>query len=317
MTLILAANLSDRILLACDTLVSRQNKDGTRDVVCYYPKLQQYANVENGKAVRFVSALFAGDLAFARYLAKEIAGAMDQNKLSADIDELRETLLDFLSDVMPKFEGRKKATIIFAGGAYDGSLRMYDFHRLNQIIGPSGFKIEDPVAVQAMQMASGNGVMKKWGGKVPIMYPRQAIFQVRLNEDEQVFEIGDSLGCFQLLVAGSRELNQEQQEEFLRYFLDNRPIEGEGKDIVNYIRNQFSGSIGGGVMLGIIDGRKGAGGMTNVVYDIDRNPDNPSDQDWSFSIEEGRPKVTDSAGNVIDLLQSHFQEIDQEAGLEL
>ncbi len=313
MTFILAANLSDRILLATDTVVTRLSADGSRGVVCYYPKLQHFSN---GNNTQFVSFLFAGNLGYARFLSRKISGALDEGRLPCDIVDLQREIPSFITDFSTGYPDKKKATFIVAGRTYDGSLDLVDFGRFSEIIGPSAGQVTDPVMVAALQMASKIGGLEKWNGRVPVMLPRQAIFRVSIDENKNVFEVSDLLGKHQMMTAGTRLLTREEENKLLRFFLDKRAIEVEGKDLVNFMRNQFSDSIGGAVMLGYIDGREGVSPLRYVGYELDRSSGTNSDKNWSFRITDGKFIAVSPNNEEIDLLTSHYEEA-AEGGLEI
>ena len=315
MTFILAANLSDRILLAADTVATKKKSDGTREVVCYYPKLQHFSNGKPGD--QFLACLFAGDLEFAKFLSGELRSAIDAKTLPADIVLLHAALPDFLTVTVPKFTGLKRATFILAGTAYDGSLRTINFDHISRLLGGSAGRIDDPVLVQAMQMASKIGGLEKWKGKVPVILPRQEIFQVKIDEERGLLEISDSHGSHSLITAGTKLLTDTEEDTILRHFLDSRDIEHEGKDLVNYIRNQFSDSIGGAVMLGTMKGDVRNGAMSYVTYDIDRDPLKPLPRNWSFRIDNTSIFAVDPYGVSIDLLTSHYGSGHEASGLDL
>lgn len=314
MSFILAANLSDRILLATDTVATKKLPDGSREVFCYYPKLQHFSNGKPGN--QFVACLVAGDLKFARFITGELASAIDARVIPADIVKLHEALPNFLANVLPKFEGMKRGTFILAGTAHDGTLRTINFDNMSRILGASAGKIDDPILVQAMQMASKIGGLEKWGGKIPVMKPRQEIFQVKINEDESLLEISDLFGSYSLITAGTKLLTPTESDGILRHFLDRRDIENEGRDLVNFMRNQFSDSIGGAVMLGTMNTDVQNGALTYVTYDIARNPEKPLPLNWSFKIDDQGMFAVDPQGNTVDLLKSHFGAEDA-GGLDL
>jgi hypothetical protein len=315
MTFILAANLSDRILLATDTVATKKNPDGTREVVCYYPKLQHFSNGKPGD--QFLACLFAGDLEFAKFLSGVLTSAIDAKTLPADIVLLHAALPDFLAVTVPKFSGLKRATFILAGTSYDGSLRTINFDHISRLLGGSAGHIDDPVLVQAMQMASRIGGLEKWKGKVPVILPRQEIFQVKIDEGRSLLDVSDLHGSYSLLTAGTKSLTPAEQDVILRHFLDNRDIENEGKDLVNFMRNQFSDSIGGAVMLGVMDANVKRGALTYVTYDIARDSTKPLPLNWSFEIDAKSMYAVDPQGVSHDLLTSHYGKGSESGGLDL
>lgn len=312
MTFILAANLSDRVLLASDTVVTKQVGD-IREIVCYYPKLQQFSNSTPN---RFVSCLFAGDLQFAKFFSKKIAGYIDDGRLPADIAQLHAALPGFLALIMPQFPGRKKLTAIFAGTVYGMPFHTINFDRVSDILGGEAGHITDATLVQAMEIASRGGGLEKLDGKILVPGSSQEIFQMEIDESKNLINISKRLGTYNILTTGSKSLNTREQHELLRYFLDKREITSEGTDLVNYMRNQFNDTIGGAVMLGVIEGNS-HGGMSFIKYDVVRDPVKPSQKNWSLSVNASGIIATGPNYEKVDLLASHFDEKTEQGGLDL
>ena len=70
--------------------------------------------------------------------------------------------------------------------------------------------------------------------------------------------------------------------------MSKRDDESEGRDIVNYLRRQFSDTIGGAVVLGVIDRRKR---LIYYTYQIDRSG-SPHHTNWSVTLDDRGLVVT-------------------------
>lgn len=310
MTLILAANLTDRIILAADSKITKIN-NGKREVVGYCLKLFQYNNRSlEGKIVEkredlgnFISCMYAGSKDFIFYIHQKLSVAFEQGELSADINVLQSQVYDFFKKITPEYNGRKKGLIIFAGVSLGGAKKIFSFKRLSEIVGPDAFRLEDANVVGAMQFASSKSdfapLMNQQTGA---FVPDQRVFSFEIDEENSIFGVGKVGGTYSIVAGGSTIINNELEKKVLRHFLDKRDITKEGSDIVNFIRNNFSDTIGGAVVLGSIDVK---GALTHIFYNIDRSG-KVSDRNWSVEIDDNNIWAIDPLGKKIDLIQGFF-----------
>lgn len=305
MTMILALNLSDQIILAADTLVSRKVGD-RRQPESYYPKLQQYSNSNN---TGFVSCMFAGNVRFCRYLSKQLTEAFDKEELPTQIHALRREIADFLKDRVPKYPGldhEKSCMMIFAGVGPTDSVKTFDWKHFNSVMGPEAFRIEDPILKHALVNPLIPGledttwlpIRSQLAFSFEILYPR-------------IFGELESAATHTMICAGSYQLPEDEKRKFVKHFVSRRELASEGKDVVTYLRKHFSDSIGGAVMIGVIDNR---GAMAYCAYDVDRSGPR-HDSNWSIAFDNPMIAI-DPDGRRVDLAAGHFDDID-EGGMEI
>lgn len=294
MTFILAANLSDRIHLASDTKITKPASGGRKEIVGYGAKLQQYANKDrNG----FISCMYAGNKKFAQFLSNAISTAIYNRELTTDINTLQNEIEPFLKELVPKYTGQvKEICMIFAGVSLT-PYKVFNLKRLDELLGPEAFKLDDIRVVEAIQTVNDDGL--------GIFFtPDQKAFSFEIHERGGKFGVSEVAGAYSLICAGSHTLTEEKKKDLLRYFISRRDIEDEAKDIVNFLRSTFSESVGGAVMMGYI---RPKGGMTNVGYDIDRSG-KCHDSNWSFAFINNKMIATDPGGKTYDLVKGFFSD---------
>ena len=310
MTFILGINLSDRLILAADTKISKLNEEKKRETVGYCVKLHQFSNgEENTNDARFVSCMFAGNKRFAMYLAGELTKAFENKKLPTDIIELKNRIDGFMKKIISLYTGKsveKKCKMIFAG--VSARVKTFDVERLSEIVGDGAGagKIEDVNIAESMKLGWNNGVGRLVG------VPHQSLFSFVISERDGKFGILEEANTFRLIDGGSYILDGEKRKEILKYFLNKREISQEGKDVVNYIRNLYNETIGGAITLGYIDKR---GAMVNVEYGIDRSK-SKSKTNWSLKIIGNTFLAIDPSGEEFDLAKGWYQDED-DGGLEI
>jgi hypothetical protein len=84
MTLILGINLSNRLYMVADTLVTKKI-NGISEPIEYIFKLIQFSS---SKFDSYLSVAFAGNRSLAFYIYQKIDNAIDEGVLSTDIEEL-------------------------------------------------------------------------------------------------------------------------------------------------------------------------------------------------------------------------------------
>ncbi len=282
MTFIVAINLSDRIYLAADSLVSRRHGD-KREPAGYTLKLISTAGE---KALReastkpknewnkpaTVSFLFSGNRSFVHYIFQSLNDGLDSEELSTDINELIKQIDPYLKKVVPKYDGpvsNRVCKLIAAGCSnLENTVKRFNMENLHNALGPEAGHIDDPNAVQGIQLGFVNA-------------PDQKIFSYIIDDRASLFGIDEVGEMYSVISGGSRILTKEEKAKLLRYFLSKRNPEAEGMNMVNFIRNQFSDSIGGAVTLGYIDYRKR---LIYFGYDINRSG-KLHKTNWSLRIE--------------------------------
>lgn len=318
MTFILAANLTDRILLAADSKVTLDNKQ--HDVVGYSIKLVQYNDqaIRSDRVVRSrdelgncISCMFAGNKDFILFLHKKLSVAFESGELSADINILLNQVSEYFGRIIPEYDGKKEAFMIFAGVTLDNSIKMIDFNRISEILGKQAGQISDPNIAGALQFLS----HQRTSGKitmVPLMdretnlfVPGQLTFSFAIRERSSTFGIDRVGGALSIISGGSFSMDKDLEKQLLSYFLSKRDIEKEGIDIINFIRNKFSDTIGGAVIFGYIDKVKKA--LTHVSYEIDRSG-GYNERNWSLKIDGKNFLAIDPKGQEIDLIQGFFND---------
>ncbi|MFA5127246.1 MAG: hypothetical protein WC465_04610 [Patescibacteria group bacterium] len=311
MSLILGINLTDRIILATDSKVTK-SVNGKREVVGYCTKLVQYNDrvlnedkvVKNRKDLgNFISCMYAGNKDFSFFIHQKLSVAFEKGVLSTDINVLQTQIDDFFKKITPEYDGVKKCLMIFAGVSLSGSIKIFSFKRLSDLIGPQAGHVEDPNIVGALQFASQDS------DTTPLMnrennyfVPDQKLFSFEIDEDRHKFGIGKIGGTYSVVAGGSTTIDENLENKILKYFLTKRDIKAEASDIINFIRSNFSDSIGGAVVLGYIDTR---GILTNVSYQVDRSGE-INDKNWSIEINGKDFIALDPESKRIDLLEYFF-----------
>jgi len=148
------------------------------------------------------------------------------------------------------------------------SKKIFNIEGLHDALGPEAGHIDDVNAVHGMQFGYVN-------------VPDQKIFSYTIDERTQVFGLDEIGGMYSVISGGSKNLTSDEKMKLLRYFLSRRDPVKEGMDIINFIRNQFSDSIGGAVTLGYIDYRKR---LIYFGYNIDKSGKSHH-SNWSFRID--------------------------------
>lgn len=283
MTFILAINLSDRIYLAADTLVSKRVGD-KKEPAGYMVKLISTSSekllrkasvkpVSESNKPPTVSFMFAGNRSFVRYIFKCINDGLDLEELSTDINELIKQIDPYLKKVVPKYEGsvdNRVCKIIGAGCSNaNNSVKRFSMENLSNALGPEAGHIDDLNAVQGIQLGFVN-------------VPDQKTFSYTIDDRNGVFGLDEVGEMYSVISGGSQQLSLEEKSKLLRYFLSKRNPEAEGKSIVNYMRNQFSDTIGGAITLGYIDRLKR---LIYFGYDIEKSG-KLHKTNWSFRIED-------------------------------
>ena len=307
MTFIVAINLSDRIYLAADSLVSRRIGD-KKEPAGYTLKLISIASekslqeasakpVNEQNAPSTVSFLFAGNRSFVHYIFKRLNDGLDSGELNTDINELIKLVDPYLKKVVPEYDGpvsNRVCKIIVAGCSnLKNSVKRFNMQNLHNALGPEAGHIDDTNAVQGIQLGFVNA-------------PDQKIFSYIIDDRANLFGIEEIGDMYSVISGGSRVLTKEEKAKLLRYFLSKRNPEAEGMDIVNFIRNQFSDSIGGAVTLGYIDHRKR---LIYFEYDINRSG-KLHKTNWSFRIDNlpdtFRFMATAPDGKECDLIKGFY-----------
>ena len=101
--------------------------------------------------------------------------------------------------------------------------------------------------------------------------------------------------------------------ELVKYFLNKRDDIIEAKNVVNFLRNQFSDSIGGAVILGTIDKRKR---LIYYGYDIDRSGKEHR-TNWSMKLDNRGLIATDPGGKEYDLVDGFYNLSRENGGSDL
>jgi len=276
MTFILAINLSDRIYLASDTLGTKM-VDGKRVPSEYCIKLIQMSNKNN---TAFISCMFSGNKRFIKYLFNNLTNAFDDGTLDTDINNVISTIDEFFKNIIPLYSGPdsdKRCKIIFAGCSnISDSVKKFRFDNLSDALGPEAGHLDDAHAVHGIQFGFVN-------------IPDQKIFSYVIDTKANMFELEKVGEMYSMIYGGSKKLDPNQEKLLIRHFLSRRDIATEGKDIVNFLRNQFTDAIGGAVTLGCIDYKKS---MFYSEYELDRSG-KIHDTNWSFIIDDDGPTAID------------------------
>lgn len=300
MTFILAINLSDRIYLAADTLGTKL-VNGKREPSEYCMKLIQMSNKDN---TSFVSCLFSGNKRFIKYLFNNLTNSFDAGSLDTDINVLISKIDLYLKEIVPLYLGTdsdKRCKMIFAGCSNEpNSVKKFRLDNLSEALGQEAGHIDDAHAVQGMNLGF-------------VSVPDQKIFSYIIDINAGIFELEKVGEMYSMIYGGSKKLSEEQEKFLLKHFLSRRDLEHEGKDIVNFLRNQFTDSIGGAVTFGCIDHRKG---MFYSGYELNRTG-KFSHTNWSFAIEDEGPIATDPYGRKHNLIKSFYDIPVDEIGHDL
>ncbi len=314
MSLILAINLTDKIILATDSKISKRVNDERR-IVGYCTKLVQYNDqvLDADKVVKtkkelgnFISCMFAGDKNFSLFIHNRLSNAFETGELSTDINITREQVTDFFTKIVPQYSGSKKCLIIFAGNS-SKNIKSFSFKRLSEIIGPEAGSLEDANIAGAMQFVSEkNDTTPLMNINTKSFLPDQVVFSFEIDEMNHKFGIGKVGGTYSIVAGGSTLISKDLEDKILRYFLSRRDIKAEASDIINFIRNNFSDTIGGAVVLGTIGLD---GGLHYVGYQLNRTG-NLSDKNWSLEIDDKKFLAIDPHGEKIDLIDGFFKNFD-------
>ncbi len=307
MTLILALNLTDRIYLAADSLVTRHVGD-RKEPAGYMLKLVSTGSEKDlEKASKqplselntppTVSFLFAGNRLFVHYIFNCINNGLDSGELSTDINKLLLQIDAYLKKVVPLYDGEVNNRIckfIAAGCSnVEPSVKKFRWDNLSDTLGPEAGHIDDINAVHGIQYGFINA-------------PDQKIFSYTIDERNEKFGIDEVGEMYSVISGGSRTLSQQEKNNLLRYFLSKKEPEVEGKNIVNFLRNQFSDSIGGAVTLGYIDHRKR---LIYFGYNVDGSG-KLHHTNWSFRIENLPQSIkfiaTSPEGKEYDLIKGFY-----------
>ena len=312
MTFLLAANLPDRIILASDSKVTKIT-NSQRIIAGYSIKLVQYIDRPINKDIKvknpyelgnFVSCMYAGNKSFSLFIHNRLVSAFEYGQLSADINILQQQINDFFSAIVPTYDGVKECTIIFAGNSLNGSNKIANFKSLTRLIGKGGGKIEDPVIAGGLRFASTEpDIIPLYNPNSNTFIPEQKIFSFKIHEEKSIFGIDRIGDTYSIISGGSFTIDNYLETELLRYFLNKREIDKEANDIINFIRNKFSDTIGGAVILGYIKASRGA--LNYLSYDIDRSGQ-INDKNWSVSFEDNSIFAIDPTNNKINLVQGFF-----------
>ena len=309
MTFILAANLSDRIYLAADSLVSRRVGDA-RESVGYTLKLISMASEQSlieaskknpselsANPPSSISVMFSGNRSFAHYVFVCLNYGLDSGELSTDINKLIQQIDSYLKREVPKYNGSaadRICKLIIAGcSTSKNSVKPFSFENLSNALGPQAGHIDDAHAVHGIQFGFVNA-------------PDQKIFSYNIDDRDGSFGIGEIGEMYSVITGGSKKLTEAEKQKLLKYFLSKRNPDSEGKDIVQFIRNNFSDSIGGAVTAGYIDHRKR---LVYFGYDIGKTGKTHK-SNWSFRIEnlpdQTRFMATGPNGEEYDLIESFY-----------
>lgn len=270
MTFILGINLTDRIYLAADTLVTKV-VDGKPEVSGYCLKLIPMIDKENKHAV---AVLFAGNKSFINFIFKRLADAFETGELDTDINFLAQHIDSFLRKIVPEYPGphrHKRCKIIFAGcSKLPNSVKKFSLDNLSDALGPEAGQLDDVHAVHGVEFGFVN-------------VPDQKLLSYAIDVDQSIFGpvvIGE---MYSIMYGGSRKLRPDEDKFVLRHFLSRREIEPEAKDVINFLRNQFSDTIGGAVALAYIDHHQRP---IFTTYEIARTG-KMHHTNWSFHIKHG------------------------------
>jgi hypothetical protein len=289
MTFILGVNLSDRIFLAADSRVTKlvNNK---RELVGHSLKLVQMSNKDHDG---FISCLFAGNKSFINYIFKRFEDALDNKFIDTDINILLKQVDNFMKKIVPEYPGPirdRRCKIIFAGCSNaPRSVKRFRTDNLSAALGPEAGRLDDPRSVQGIQTGF-------------VFVPDQKIFSYVIDVANNQFGIEEVGEMYSLICGGSKKLTPQEKQLILKHFLSKRNLEDEGKDIINFLRKQFSDSIGGAVTFGFIDSKKY---LIYVGYDIDRS-EKMSQVDWSFTIKNDKFIARDPEGKEHDLVWGFY-----------
>ncbi|HEV7702210.1 MAG TPA: hypothetical protein VGO63_02080 [Candidatus Paceibacterota bacterium] len=297
MTLIMGLNLTDRIILAGDTKVSRNG-----ETVGYCIKVIQFGDKERKN---FVSCAFAGNKHFVKYLALEINKAIESGVLTTDINWLIKNIDSFFKKIVPLYEGEekhKKALIIFGGVSTNPDLlKAFDNDAFTDIFGKEGGRVEDENLMFALQT-----------NFKALPTREQKIFSYEISSPKGIFELSKIGGVYSFIYGGSTEIEPEIQKQVQRIFLDKRKIEEETKDVLNLLRSKYSDTIGGAINVGFIDS---TGRLKFIGYELDRSgKEHPTN--WSVQYKETITGISPT-GEEVDLIAGFYDDMSDKSGLEL
>ena len=309
MTMILAINLSDRIYLAADSLVSRRSGERIEGIG-YTLKLVSIASEQSmieannmtpaelsKNPPSSISCMFAGNRSFAHYIFTMLNRGLDSGELNTDINELLKQIDPYLRKAVPKYPGSANDTIcklIVAGCSNaKNSVKPFRLDNLDKVLGSEAGSIQDLHAVHGIQFGFAN-------------VPDQKVFSYKIDHRDGSFEIEEIGDMYSVISGGSRNLTPAEKAKLLRFFLTKRNSTDEGMDVVNFIRNQFSDTIGGAITLGEIDYQKR---LIYFGYDLDKSG-KLHHSNWSFRIDNLPEKTRFVAigpnGEEYDLIESFY-----------
>jgi hypothetical protein len=284
MTFILGINLTDKIYLAADSLVTKI-VDGKPQTAGYCLKLIPMTDKENKHVV---AVLFAGNKSFINFIFGKLATALNAGELDSDINNLIGNIDQFLKKIVPDYPGpykHKRCKMIFAGcSKIPNAVKRFRMDNLSDALGPEAGHIDDAHAVQGIQLGFINA-------------PDQKIFSYEIDADRSIFgpvEVGE---MYSVMYGGSKKLEPEQRRLVLKHFLSRREIELEAKDIISFLRQQFSDTIGGAIALAYIDTKRRPIFMS---YNIDRSG-KLHHTNWSFMPKNDTYVGIDPGGKEHDL----------------
>ncbi len=302
MTFILGVNLSDKIYLAADSMISHK-VNGAYKPAGYCVKLISMA-VEGQELSSAFSCMFSGNKFFIDYIFTKIDYALSKRKLSTDINELISQIDPFMKQIIPKYHGSASriAKFIFAGCSNaPNSVKHFNLENLNNVLGPQAGHIDDINAVHGIQY-----------GFLPDI-PDQKIFSYVIDERTNQFGIEEIGEMYSIICGGSKNLTKQEKYAILRHFLNKRDEKNESKDIINFLRNQFSDSIGGAVTLGVIDKQKR---LIYYGYDIDRS-NGIHHKNWSLKLDNRGLIATDPQGKEYNLVDGFYNSLNKKDGNNL
>lgn len=291
MTLILGVNLSDKIYLAADSLISR--KVGNKyEPAGYCTKLISMSGKDHMPHSSF-SCMFSGNKSFADYLFRRMDQALDINELSTDINDLISKIDLFMKKVVPEYTGspvNRVVKIIFAGCSNaPNSVKRFKLENLNKALGPEAGYIDDAHVVQGIQLGF-------------VSVPDQKIFSYVIDDRANQFGIEEVGEMYSVICGGSKKLTEQEKHALLKHFLSKRAEEDEAKDIVNFLRRQFSDTIGGAITLGVIDYRKR---LIYFGYDVAKTG-KYHHSNWSVKLDDKGLMATDPDGREHNLIDGFY-----------
>lgn len=300
MTLIMAFNLTDRIIIAGDTKLTNSH---TGETVGYCIKVLQFSDKEKKN---FFSCAFAGNKQFALYIARRIDEALEKETLDTDINWLIDNIDSFLKQVTPEYEGEEKtksAFMIFAGVSKNSELlKAFDEEAFSEVFGTEGGRVEDENLLFALQT-----------GFVALPTREQKIFSYKIDSSSGVFELGKIGNVYSFLFGGSTSIEEGVQKQIRKIFLDKRDIKDEAKDVINLLRSKYSKTIGGAVTVGVI-GQDGI--LKPVGYELDRSG-KEHHTNWSIRYADNKILGISPTEEEIDLVEGFYKIGTSEASLEL